>query len=91
MADVCEAFRFFRVFSGLVMNIRVHSCPFVVDNQRIGCVLSVLSVVKILFVNKSVHVAMSLVKDFSRFSKRFSRKPYLDASQSQEEIFSEAS
>ena len=27
---VCEAFRFFRVFSGLVMNIRVHSCPFVV-------------------------------------------------------------
>ena len=25
MADVCEAFRFFRVFSGLIMNICVHS------------------------------------------------------------------
>ena len=33
MADVCEAFRFFRVFSGLIMNIRVHSCSFVVDNH----------------------------------------------------------
>ena len=30
MADVCEAFSFFRVFSGLMMNIRVHSCLFVV-------------------------------------------------------------
>ena len=30
MADVCEAFSFFRVFSGLMMNIRVHSCSFVV-------------------------------------------------------------
>ena len=30
MADVCEAFGFFRVFSGLMMNIRVHSCLFVV-------------------------------------------------------------
>ena len=29
MADVCEAFRFFRVFSGL-HKIRVHSCAFVV-------------------------------------------------------------
>ena len=25
MADVCEAFRFFRAFSGLITNIRVHS------------------------------------------------------------------
>ena len=33
MADVCEAFRFFCVFSGLIMNIRVHSCPFVVLNN----------------------------------------------------------
>ena len=30
MADVCEAFRSFRVFSGL-QKIRVHSCPFVVN------------------------------------------------------------
>ena len=30
---VCEAFCFFCVFSGLIMNIRVHSCSFVVDNQ----------------------------------------------------------
>jgi len=30
MADVCEAFSFFRVFSGLMTNIRVHSCLFVV-------------------------------------------------------------
>ena len=28
--------RFFRVFSGL-QKIRVHSCEFVVDNQRFGC------------------------------------------------------
>ena len=35
MADVCEAFRFFRVFSGLIMNIRVHSCPFVVPFQQV--------------------------------------------------------
>ena len=50
-----------------------------------------LCVFKILFDNKSVHVAMSLVKDFRRFSKWFSQKPYLDTNQSHEEIFSEAS
>ena len=32
MADVCEAFCLFRVFSGLP-KISVHSCAFVVDNQ----------------------------------------------------------
>ena len=32
MADVCEAFRFFRVFSGL-RKIRVYSCVFVVDKK----------------------------------------------------------
>ena len=44
MADVCEAFSFFRVFSGLMTNIRVHSCSFVVlmkavfpENIEIAC------------------------------------------------------
>ena len=32
MADVCEAFSFFCVFSGLP-KIRVHSCSFVVSNK----------------------------------------------------------
>ena len=34
MTDVCEAFCFFRVFSGLITNIRVHSCPFVVPLKQ---------------------------------------------------------
>ena len=32
MADVCEAFSLFSVFSGL-QRIRVHSCSFVVENK----------------------------------------------------------
>ena len=35
MADVCEAFCLFRVFSGLITNFRVHSCPFVVANKLV--------------------------------------------------------
>ena len=38
MADVCKAFCIFRVFSGLVMNIRVHSCPFVVPYPSHSCI-----------------------------------------------------
>ncbi len=34
MADICEALSFFRVFRGLMTNIRVYSCPFVVKLLR---------------------------------------------------------
>ena len=33
MADVCEAFCFFRVFCGQMTDIGVHRCPFVVHNE----------------------------------------------------------
>ena len=51
MADVCEAFRFFRVFSGLIfMSIRVHSwfpflkyTPSQVDNHDLDIIFYVMT------------------------------------------------
>jgi len=34
MADVCETFRLFRVFSGLLTNIRVHSWFFISSSRQ---------------------------------------------------------
>ena len=44
MADVCEAFCLFSVFSGLITNIRVHSCPFVVPQKQLSAVGEIVKI-----------------------------------------------